>query len=168
MIHVMLYGLSFVLFTGFIIYISIEYIFRKWKCDSGKCEKGFNGHYASEKDCEEKCVTPQSIAKNNSNTKSTNSNIESTNSNIESTNSNIEPTNSIVRYPDYSYGYDGYGYYPYYPTSLLYNNYNPYYPTSLLYNNYNPYNYLHSRGYHPHPRHRYDIVNIKHGVIQKH
>ena len=110
-----LYGLSFVLFTGFIVYIGIEYIFRKWKCTSGKCEKVFGGDFTSNKECKEKCVvTPPPQA-------------------VQNTTKVEAPVNNenVVTYPNYDYGY-GYGYYPY--------NYYPYYPTSLLYNNY-PYRY---------------------------
>ena len=119
-----LYVLSIGLFTFFIIYISIEYIFRKWKCNDGKCQKMFGGDYSSENECIKKCtlIIPPIPTPNNSPIPTPNNSPIPTPNNSP-TNYKIESPNIFLNYPDYDYGY---GYYPYYPTSLLYNYNSPY------------------------------------------
>ena len=47
----LLYLITFFVVAGFITLFLIEYVFKKWKCDEGKCNKVFGGDYTHLKDC---------------------------------------------------------------------------------------------------------------------
>jgi hypothetical protein len=46
-----LYIITFFVVIGSIALILIEYVFKKWKCKEGKCEKVFGGDYSTIKEC---------------------------------------------------------------------------------------------------------------------
>lgn len=46
-----LYIITFFVFIGAVALLLIEYVFKKWKCKEGKCEKVFGGDYSTMKEC---------------------------------------------------------------------------------------------------------------------
>ena len=46
-----LYIITFFVFGGVVALVLIEYVFKKWKCKEGKCEKVFGGDYSTLKEC---------------------------------------------------------------------------------------------------------------------
>ena len=57
-----LYIITFFVFGGAVALILIEYVFKKWKCKEGKCEKVFGGDYSTLKEClaSKECVKTNS------------------------------------------------------------------------------------------------------------
>jgi hypothetical protein len=50
-----LYVFSFLLIVGVVIILLLEYIFKKWKCIDGNCEKVIGGDYSDYNKCNAKC-----------------------------------------------------------------------------------------------------------------
>lgn len=111
--------MSFLLFTGVIIILLIQFVFKKWKCNNGTCEKVLGGDYSSLKDCKESSECNNSLLSEKINTKPTpipvkhtppygydciNNNCEWSPGGLYST--HIDCKNKCLNIPDYSYGYD--------------------------------------------------------------
>lgn len=111
-----LYIITFFVVIGSIALLLIEYVFKKWKCKEGKCEKVFGGDYSTVKEClasKECAKTPASDILQNPRDKPTG--YECIGNTCTPSNTpkfiNIADCQStcgvteVVNVPDYSYGY---------------------------------------------------------------
>jgi hypothetical protein len=131
-----IYLITFGIFTVTVIFLLIEYVFKKWKCNEGKCEKVILGDYSTIKECIESKEC-------NKNTEPTSSSVENnvpvqqtltgydcvnqkctgnykgthgyTNENecMNNCGNNKTPITVLNTLPNYSYGYPYSGLYPY-------------------------------------------------------
>ena len=48
----------FLLLLGIIVALLIEFVFKKYKCKEGSCERVIGGDFRKKEDCENKCKKP--------------------------------------------------------------------------------------------------------------
>lgn len=118
-----LYIITFFMFVGALVLILIEYVFKKWKCTDGKCERVLGGDYSHLKDCiaSKNCKkTPESVSSTQNGFNCVNGECKQTNENpyfgsYNECNQHCRLNNNTnIHIPTYSYGYPYFGgIYPY-------------------------------------------------------
>ena len=92
-----LYIMSFLLFAGVTSVLLIQFVFKKWKCNKGTCEKVLGGDYSSLRQCKEsaECNSPSTVNLNTDPTPIPRTSSE---------NLNTDPT--PIPFQNTEYGYD--------------------------------------------------------------
>jgi len=107
-----LYIITFLLAAGVITLLLIEYVFKKWSCKDGDCEKVLGGEFSTHKECIDKCDPSSDLENLSDSNFSCTLGLGCVPDNNGVYNNLIDCENNC--YNNYSYGYSYYGYgYPY-------------------------------------------------------
>jgi hypothetical protein len=131
-----IYFITFFVFIMTVFFLLIEYVFKKWKCNEGKCQKVILGDYTTMKECLESKECNKTFENNVENTAETRKPIQQTLTGYDCVNQkctgnykgthgytnenecmkecgNKTPITVVNTIPNYSYGYPYSSLYPY-------------------------------------------------------